>query len=102
LGARSIIPQDNGRKESRGNDHQKKIEMILLHNLNSASAILLIIAVGVVGVLHTMVPDHWVPITLLAKQRGWTRIQTARGALGAGTGHVLSTLALGLVVWWQV
>ena len=63
------------------------------------SAVLLIIAVGVVGVLHTMVPDHWAPIALMARQRGWTRAQTARAAFGAGTGHVLSTLALGLIVW---
>jgi ABC-type nickel/cobalt efflux system permease component RcnA len=60
---------------------------------------LLIGAVGTVGVLHTMVPDHWAPITLLARQRGWSRGQTARAALGAGTGHVLSTLLLGLLVW---
>ncbi len=73
--------------------------MFLFHNLNSASALLLIVAVGVVGVLHTMVPDHWVPITLIAKQRGWTKVQTARAAFGAGTGHVLSTLFLGLLVW---
>src|SRR5665213_3544128 len=72
--------------------------MFLFHNLNSASALLLIVAVGVVGVLHTMVPDHWAPITLIAKQRGWTKAQTARAALGAGTGHVLSTLFLGLLV----
>jgi len=73
--------------------------MFLFHNLNSMSAVLLIIAVGVVGVLHTMVPDHWAPIALMARQRGWTRAQTARAAFGAGTGHVLSTLALGLIVW---
>jgi ABC-type nickel/cobalt efflux system permease component RcnA len=73
--------------------------MNLFHNLSSAPAFLLIVAVGVVGVLHTMVPDHWAPITLIARQRGWTRAQTARAALGAGTGHVLSTLFLGLIVW---
>src|SRR5665213_1598607 len=73
--------------------------MFLFHNLNSASALLLIVAVGVVGVLHTMVPDHWAPITLIARQRGWTRAQTARAAFGAGTGHVLTTLALGLILW---
>lgn len=61
--------------------------------------LLLIVAVGTVGVLHTMVPDHWAPITLLARQRGWSPSQTARAALGAGTGHILSTLLLGLIVW---
>jgi ABC-type nickel/cobalt efflux system permease component RcnA len=73
--------------------------MLIFGNLNSAPALLLVLAVAVVGVLHTMVPDHWAPITLIARQRHWTRAQTARAALGAGTGHVLSTLALGLVVW---
>ena len=60
---------------------------------------MLVAAVIAVGVLHTLVPDHWVPITLIARQRGWTRMQTARAAFGAGLGHTLSTLAIGLVVW---
>jgi hypothetical protein len=60
---------------------------------------LLIGAVAVVGVLHTMVPDHWVPITLIARQRGWSKAETARASLMAGTGHVVSTLAIALVVW---
>ena len=65
----------------------------------SHEAWLLVAAVVAVGVLHTLVPDHWVPITLIARQRGWTRMQTARAAFGAGLGHTLSTLAIGLVVW---
>lgn len=55
--------------------------------------------IAAVGVLHTMVPDHWVPITLVARQEGWSRGETARAAFGAGIGHSLSTLAIGLVVW---
>jgi hypothetical protein len=61
--------------------------------------LVLVAAVVAVGILHTMVPDHWVPITLIARARGWSRAETARAALGAGTGHVVSTLALGLLVW---
>src|SRR5215472_9369020 len=64
-----------------------------------SSALLLVAAVAAVGVLHTIVPDHWVPITLIARQRGWSRAETAGAALQAGTGHVLSTLAIALVVW---
>ena len=60
---------------------------------------LLVGAVATVGVLHTMVPDHWVPITLIARQRGWSKSETARAALQAGIGHVLSTLFIALVVW---
>lgn len=65
----------------------------------SQQALLLVSAVIAVGVLHTLVPDHWVPITLLARSRHWTRAQTARAAFGAGLGHTLSTLAIGLLVW---
>ena len=61
--------------------------------------LLLVGAVAAVGVLHTIVPDHWVPITLIARQRGWSKAQTARVALKAGVGHVLSTLAIALVIW---
>jgi hypothetical protein len=63
-------------------------------------AILLVLAVAVVGVLHTAVPDHWVPITLIARQRGWSRGETARAALTAGTGHVVTTLLIAIVVWF--
>jgi hypothetical protein len=61
--------------------------------------VLLILTVTAVGILHTMVPDHWAPIALVARQQGWSRGQTARAALGAGSGHVVSTLLIGLVVW---
>src|SRR5260221_6907082 len=61
--------------------------------------LLLVGAVAAVGVLHTIVPDHWVPITLIARQRGWSKAETARASLQAGTGHVLSTLLIALVVW---
>jgi hypothetical protein len=67
--------------------------------MDLAPEALLVAAVGAVGVLHTMVPDHWAPITLIARQRGWTRGQTARAALQAGTGHVVSTLVIGVIVW---
>lgn len=61
--------------------------------------LLLVAGVAGVGVLHTMVPDHWAPIALLARQRGWSRAETARAALQAGSGHIVTTLLFGLVVW---
>jgi hypothetical protein len=59
----------------------------------------LIGAVIAVGVLHTLVPDHWLPIALIARQRGWSRARTAGAAAVAGLGHTVSTLAIGVVVW---
>ena len=61
--------------------------------------ILLLGSVVVVGILHTIVPDHWVPITLMARQQGWSKKQTAKAALMAGTGHVLTTLIIASIVW---
>jgi hypothetical protein len=63
------------------------------------TGLLLIATVAAVGVLHTLVPDHWAPIAVLARAQGWSRAQTARAAAGAGLGHVTSTLLLGLLVW---
>ncbi|MDE2513290.1 MAG: hypothetical protein KGL22_04235 [Alphaproteobacteria bacterium] len=73
--------------------------MSLVDNLNTAPALLLLAAVVAVGILHTMVPDHWVPITMLARQYGWSRGETARAAAQAGFGHVVSTLIIGAVIW---
>src|ERR1700693_1116696 len=66
--------------------------------MSYAPELMLVAAVGTVGVLHTIVPDHRLPIALLARQRGWSRFETARAALQAGIGHVLSTLLIAIVV----
>ena len=65
----------------------------------SSQALLLVAAVAAVGVLHTLVPDHWLPIVLIARQRGWSQFETIRAAVIAGAGHTLSTLAIGAIVW---
>jgi len=62
--------------------------------------LLLVITVAVVGVLHTIVPDHWAPIAVIARQRGWSRRETARVAAGAGLGHALSTIAIGILAFF--
>jgi ABC-type nickel/cobalt efflux system permease component RcnA len=61
---------------------------------------LLVLAAVAVGVFHTMVPDHWAPLALIARQRGWSLARTARAAALAGIGHTVSTLAIAVVVWF--
>src|SRR5271163_5118273 len=51
-------------------------ELKQLASMTFSPEFLLIVSVGVVGVLHTIVPDHWVPITLIARQRGWSKSET--------------------------
>ncbi|HVR45052.1 MAG TPA: hypothetical protein VMT95_00210 [Candidatus Binatia bacterium] len=60
---------------------------------------LLLGAVVAVGVLHTLVPDHWLPIAVAARRFNWTAARTAGAAAIAGLGHAVSTLAIGVVVW---
>lgn len=69
-------------------------------SLTYATPALLVLAVAAVGVLHTLVPDHWVPIALVARRHGWTRRQTARAAAIAGLGHTISTLIIAIIVWY--
>jgi hypothetical protein len=68
--------------------------------VNLGHQLLLVGAVTAVGVLHTLVPDHWLPIAVVARQRHWTRAQTARAAAIAGFGHTASTLGIGVIVWF--
>jgi putative Mn2+ efflux pump MntP len=60
---------------------------------------LLVLTAGAVGVLHTIVPDHWAPIAIIARNRRWSQGQTARAAAIAGLGHTVSTLLIGAVAW---
>lgn len=62
-------------------------------------ALILVLSVIAVGVLHTLVPDHWAPIALMARQFQWSRAKIARTAFGAGLGHTISTLVIGVIVW---
>jgi putative Mn2+ efflux pump MntP len=61
--------------------------------------LLLVGTVVAVGVLHTIVPDHWAPIVILARQGQWSMRRTMRVAAFAGIGHVVTTLLIGLVLW---
>ncbi len=67
--------------------------------LMAPAPLILIGAVAAVGVFHTMVPDHWAPITILARQQGWTRGHVVRAAAIAGSGHTVSTLIIAVLVW---
>src|SRR5690606_17746735 len=44
------------------------------------------------------IPTHWVPFVLVGRARGWTRARTLGVTLAAGSGHVLLTGLLGLLI----
>ena len=57
----------------------------------------LILAAIVVGSLHTMAPDHWMPFAALGRARSWSPARTARTTLLCGFGHVTVSALLGVI-----
>ncbi len=59
--------------------------------------VLLVTAVSI-GFIHTLIgPDHYLPFIFIAKARNWSRFKIFWITLASGLGHVLSSVALGLV-----
>jgi hypothetical protein len=50
-----------------------------------------------IGALHSLAPDHWIPIAAVGRARGWSTGRTARVALLCGFGHVTVSVLLGLI-----
>ncbi|HSN84029.1 MAG TPA: hypothetical protein VLS88_15725 [Polyangiales bacterium] len=57
----------------------------------------LALAAITIGALHSLAPDHWVPIAAVARARSWSRSRAARVALFCGLGHVTVSMLLGLL-----
>lgn len=57
----------------------------------------LALAAATIGVLHTLAPDHWLPIAAVSRARNWSQPRTARVAFLCGFGHVTVSAALGLI-----
>lgn len=67
---------------------------------------ILLLAAIAVSFLHTLAgPDHYLPFIALAKSRNWTLPRTLFWTLVCGSGHVASSVLLGLVgaaLGWSV
>ena len=58
----------------------------------------LIAAAAGVGFGHAIMPDHWVPLAVLGRTRGYPLARVARLSSLAGIAHVLVSLLLGAVI----
>ncbi len=58
---------------------------------------LLALSAAFVGFMHSMAPGHWLPVVLLASSRKWSVRQSLLAAAIAGSGHILVSVALGVV-----
>ena len=66
--------------------------------METTSLIVLLLAGASVAIFHAILPDHWMPIALVARGQRWSTGRTTRVALWTGVGHVLGSIALGAVV----
>jgi FtsH-binding integral membrane protein len=65
--------------------------------MDALSLTLLLTAAGV-AVTHTLLgPDHYLPFIMLARARAWSIGRTLAVTVACGVGHVMSSLALGLL-----
>jgi hypothetical protein len=65
---------------------------------HAAPVLLLIIGAATVGIVHSILPDHWVPLAVVARTQHWTLARLARVTTLAAGGHVLTSVVLGGVV----
>lgn len=66
--------------------------------MGTTSLIVLLLAGASVAIFHAILPDHWMPIALVARAQRWSTARTTRVALWTGLGHVLGSIALGAIV----
>jgi hypothetical protein len=57
----------------------------------------LVLAALALGVVHTLAPDHWLPIAAVSRARHWSRGRTARWALLLGGLHLAATALVTLL-----
>ncbi len=53
-----------------------------------------------VAFFHAAIPTHWLPFVLASRAQRWSHAKTLGVTALAGTGHVLVTATLGLLIAW--
>lgn len=66
--------------------------------MGTTSIALLILAAATVAILHSILPDHWVPLAVVARADRWSIGRVARLSALASAGHVLTSVVLGGVI----
>jgi ABC-type nickel/cobalt efflux system permease component RcnA len=59
---------------------------------------LIALSAAIAGFVHSLSPGHWLPVVLLIKSQKWNLRQAVFGAILAASGHILISIAVGVVV----
>jgi nickel/cobalt exporter len=62
------------------------------------SLFLLVGAAAVVAIIHSILPDHWVPLAVVARTQRWSLLRVGRVTFLASLGHVITSLVLGGII----
>ena len=65
--------------------------------INDASSLLLLVSTAIIGFVHALAPDHWVPFVSMARARNWSTPKLVWVTLGAGLAHVCSSILIGSI-----
>lgn len=63
----------------------------------NASFTLLMASTATIAIIHSLAPDHWMPLASMARARNWSRNRMVGATLLCGVGHVGSSILLGLI-----
>ena len=50
------------------------------------------------GLIHPLFPNHWIPLIAISKTEKWTNKETIVATLITGFSHTLSTIIIGIIV----
>lgn len=52
----------------------------------------------ILGLIHPLFPNHWIPLIAISKTEKWTNKETVVATLITGFSHTLSTIIIGIIV----
>lgn len=65
--------------------------------MSEPATLALLSTAAATGVLHTLIPDHWLPFVLIGRARGWSVSTVAFASGVAGVIHAVLSVSLGAV-----
>jgi hypothetical protein len=80
--------------EDRANDYR------ILSSMNETVFTTIALTGFSIAFFHAAIPTHWLPFVITARAQGWDRNKTICVTALAGTGHVVFTAFLGVLIAW--
>lgn len=100
VAAFGFTPTTFGQSEVNGLAKRSHTNREIVSEMNELVFITLVVSGFAVAFLHAAIPTHWLPFVVAARAQHWKKPKTLAVTGVAGAGHVLFTIALGVLVVW--